>query len=256
MKSRIYSLVCLALFGSVLLYWFSQHPRLIKIEGVAMTVPYTIYIGDSIDKERALLAIEKTFEHVNKVYNKFNPESEVSQLNRCPTHTPFMLSEELYLLLCRAQQLWTFTEGKFDPTVETYLVTDDTAESMEIPRFSFADCHLQNQTLTKNRPLAFDLGGIAKGTTVDLLVNNLEALGCHHILVEWGGEFAARGLHPSGRPWKIGIIDPLSPGQFLKEIELLNSALATSGDYLQTHQGKDGHTYTHIVSPKNGDHID
>ena len=56
-----------------------------------------------------------------------------------------------------------------------------------------------------------------------------------------GWEINTRGLHPEKRAWKIGI-------QGLSTLDLTNSAVATSGSYVQNWT-INSINYTHIIDP-------
>lgn len=68
-----------------------------------------------------------------------------------------------------------------------------------------------------------DLGVVGKEWCVDRLVDQLAAAGCHDVLVELGGDCAARGQQPGRAGWVV-----LLPGT-AAAVVLRNEALATSG---------------------------
>jgi thiamine biosynthesis lipoprotein len=97
----------------------------------------------------------------------------------------------------------------------------------------FSNLSGYNSIVKPDPRTGFDLGGIAKGHGVDLLVERLAQIGFTSVYVEWGGEIRTKGLHPDGRPWKIGIRHPHNANSVLQIIETKDAALATSGDYFQ-----------------------
>ena len=57
--------------------------------------------------------------------------------------------------------------------------------------------------------LLLDLSGISKGYIVDQLLRSLvHDAGFENAYVDWGGDVAVAGTHPSGRPWCAGISRP------------------------------------------------
>src|SRR5690606_13732097 len=96
--------------------------------------------------------------------------------------------------------------------------------------------------------LALDLGGIAKGYSVDRAVDALRRHGIEHALVNVGGDLYALGRSPDGDPWQIGVRAAAAPQQLAGTIALTDAAVATSGDYEQffTHGGR---VYHHLLDP-------
>lgn len=200
-----------------------------------MTVPYRILIGGPVHRPQVEEKITTIFARTHQVYNKWNPTSEISAWN---LNLSTQLSDRLLFLLEECDRMWKLTEGKFDPTILGKPV-------------GWQHLLFEGHTLHKSYPgIQIDLGGIAKGQTVDELIEELQALGYPDLLVEWGGDFRASGSHPEGRPWKVAIKNPF--GGFLDEVELQDESLATSGDYAQFTLTQDGRFFTHIVDPSSG----
>ena len=176
-----------------------------------MTIPYCVQIGDRVN-EREAVNIEEiicsTFVEIHQIYNNWNPDSEVSKLNQSPAHHPLPLSKELTQFLKQVDTLVTFTEGRFDPTVGP--LSHLWKKSLQEERFpheqELAQCqaavgwnkvHCEQGYFWKEEPMtALDLGGIAKGYGVDLLVQKLGRAGFKNIYVEWGGRLTHGGFIP------------------------------------------------------------
>lgn len=75
------------------------------------------------------------------------------------------------------------------------------------------------------------------------------------MLVELGGEGMACGLNlDTGKPWKIGILDPNSTRekQFFKaSVSLSNKSFTTSGNYFN-YKEINGRKYSHTIDPETG----
>ena len=70
-------------------------------------------------------------------------------------------------------------------------------------RAGIAMCASPDTVLETASPdLSLDLCGVAKGYALDEIVRALDGL---DFLVELGGEVAARGRHPSRRPWRVQV---------------------------------------------------
>ena len=207
-----------------------------------MTIAYHIIAPPGYDD-----TIAATFQEVDDRFNKWNPHSEVAYFNQAPPHEKIPLSPSLYRLLCLTDQMVQATEGLFDPTVEPLLrhwkealAQHRTPSDLDTFPFGWQHVHFMETHWWKDcEGIALDLSGIAKGYTVDLLI---ERVLDPHVFVEWGGEIRAKGHHPSGRPWRVAIT-----GTTL-ELELNNQAIATSGNYEQAWETAD-QTFTHILNP-------
>ncbi len=237
-----------------------------------MTIDYHITVGSRLnpDKKRSLeKLIASVFSEINSIYNKWNPDSEVSKLNGLKGHEIVPLSSKLEGFLREVQQVVELSDGLFDPTIEPLqriwkkklaigeVPTENEIQEM-MPAVGWSKIHFGNGFFSKDHDLtSLDLGGIAKGYCVDLLVERLNAEGYKDVFVEWGGEIRASGQHPDNRPWHIFIsrLDDKDPLHAIDHLDLHDEAIATSGDYLQNWKIiQDGvsKTYFHILDPRTG----
>lgn len=232
-----------------------------------MTIDYRILIGKSLnkmEKERVDTIIKSTFNEVDSLYNKWNPRSEVSLLNDLPAGTSHPLSDKLYQFLIKTDEYVKITEGRFDPTIEPLqALWKKKLDHNEVPTaeeladiksvIGWHHIHFDKEQFHKDdRRVKLDLGGIAKGYCVDLLVQRLNDAGFPDVFVEWGGEIAASGHHPEGRPWQIYIsqFENSDPDKAMAIVPLQDQAIATSGNYLQTWKLPDGTIYSHVFDPR------
>jgi thiamine biosynthesis lipoprotein len=93
-----------------------------------------------------------------------------------------------------------------------------------------------------------DLGGIAKGFGVDRATDALRARSIERALVNVGGDLYALGESERGEPWVIGIQSPDDPTRVLETLTAHDSAVATSGDYLQ-YFAYEGRRFHHLLDP-------
>lgn len=272
-KSFLLGVVLMALLQVFL--FLNQKPKsppLTSFEGTAMTIDYKITIGSSLSlsqKKEVGKIILDTFEEINAVFNRWNPHSELSKLNALPVGITVKISKALEDFLLLVDNIVQLTEGRFDPTVEPLQVLwkqeltlgkrVDPHEIEELaPAIGWDKIHFSEGYFYKDHPQTrLDLGGVAKGYCVDLLVERLNAQGHANVLVEWGGEMRASGSHPENRPWQIFISrfgDP-DPKNGIATLSLRQQSIATSGDYLQQWTVNDPLTnqkltYFHIIDPR------
>lgn len=243
--------------------------------GTAMTIDYKIIIGQKLsEKQKAEVEriILTTFEEVNQIYNKYNPASEISKLNRLAAGIHEPISPKLESILIQTEKIVNLSENRFDPTIEPLqnlwrkkLENGQMPSSQEIeeikPAIGWDKIHFNNGIFYKDHDLtSLDLGGIAKGLCVDLIVERLSGAGYKDTFVEWGGEIRASGRHPDKRPWNIFIsrLGDANPDQAIEKLSLKDQAIATSGDYLQFWTVIDSNadtkpqetTFFHIIDPK------
>ncbi|MEG0037111.1 MAG: FAD:protein FMN transferase [Victivallaceae bacterium] len=232
-------------------------------EGVAMTIPYKIIIGDLIDKKSGQLIskkINETFSITDRIFNNWNPNSEISFINQASENLELSISLTLFEFLEEVETVFLLTKGLFDPTIlplkdlwlsklkEGSVPSEEEVQMYkEAVGFEKIRLNKQNLTITKsNSNTRIDLCGIAKGHTVDLLIKTLKDNRICNAYVEWGGEIKTIGKHPIGRYWQVIPIKTLNT-----PIEINSCAIASSGNYEQewTVENK---TYTHIIHPKTG----
>lgn len=234
--------------------------------GNAMTITYKVTVGGALTQKQnqdIRHIISRVFSDIDNTYNKWNPESELSRLNRAKRNTKIPISPDLEKFLQQTGELVALTNGRFDPTVEPLqalwkhrLEHGRLPTPLEIaaitPAVGWHNIHIADGIFSKDDDYTMlDLGGIAKGYAVDLLTERLNAAGYPDVYVEWGGEIRASGQHPSGRPWNVFIsrLENTDPTQAIAHLHLKDQAIATSGDYLQFWT-VDGRRYFHIIDPR------
>jgi thiamine biosynthesis lipoprotein len=237
--------------------------------GNVLTMDYRIIIGkalDQDDKDDIDSVVYKTFMEINAIFNKSNPRSEISRLNKLKGNVRAKLSPPLYRLLVSAGNVVALTEGRFDPTVAAVndlwqrklelggVPTDEEVNALS-DSVGWHKIHYEGGIFFKDvDTLSLDLSGIAKGHCVDVIAERLSSLGHTDFFVEWGGHVRTSGKHPKGRPWALFIrgLDDAYNGQAVAYLHVKDRSIATSCDYLQnwTVSMPDGPaTYFQIVDP-------
>ncbi|GGY88319.1 FAD:protein FMN transferase [Streptomyces rochei] len=91
-----------------------------------------------------------------------------------------------------------------------------------------------------------DPTGIVKGWAVERAARHIAAAGASGVSVNGGGDVQMLGAPGAGRPWRVGVSDPLRPGGLAAVVSAAGTdelAVATSGS---TERG------AHIVDPRTG----
>lgn len=203
----------------------------------------------SADPERAsairagMRWAEDLFAGVDAELSRFRSTSSLSRLNRAAGHGPQVISPLLCTVLVAALDAARESGGIYDPTVlhsleragydrsfEAIEATGDTEETAFRPVSTFGAwerIRMNHGARSVDLPgdLALDLGGIAKGWTVDHVALALASLG--PVLVDAGGDLRVMGtVHDE--PWPIGVQDCFTPDRDRAVVRLRCGALATS----------------------------
>jgi len=108
-----------------------------------------------------------------------------------------------------------------------------------------------NRLVILRDSVILDLGGIAKGYTVDRMHALLDSMGFPDHIVSAGGDMRVGG-HKGREPWVLGIRHPRDPEGLAGTLKLTEPrAVSTSGDY-ERFFFKDGIRYHHIFDPRTG----
>jgi thiamine biosynthesis lipoprotein len=207
-------------------------------------------------------AVRRIFADWHAVCTRFDPDSELSRLNRA-AGTPFVVSELLLRVLTTARQAARATDGLFDPTLLGPLEAigydrdfASIADGVAAPREDVRNATGGWRAMTLDPATrivclppgsGLDLGGIAKGMAVDDAISFLAGRGVTSTAVDAGGDLAVLGLPPGGRAWPIAVDGPDGPHL----VSLPSGALATSSTARRRwRQGPlERH---HLVDPRTG----
>ncbi len=238
--------------------------------GRALTMDYNIIVGAKLSSEQSQdiqALIDATFQEVNDTFSTdWNPKSELSALNRLGAHTKVKLSQPMLEALTITDTIERLTQGRFDPTIgplkvlwKSQLSQGKKPSEEEIQAAAksvgWHKIHVEQGMFWKeDADTELDLGGVAKGYAIDMLVDRLAKAGYQNVFVEWGGEIRAIGHHPDNRPWKVYItrLNDIDPSHAIAVVSLENQAIATSGDYVQNWTVRAGDrkiSYFHIIDP-------
>jgi FAD:protein FMN transferase len=231
------------------------------IMGTRITVE--LWSDDRPKAEEAIDALLDEMRHIDESMSTYKPTSEVSQVNAKAADGPMKISKELFDLLVKAREYSVITDGAFDITYASvgymynfpkHIRPTDAQISKALPAVSYKHVLLdpKNQTVQfTQKGVRIDLGGIAKGYSVDCGIDVLKAHGITRAYVSAGGDSRIIGDR-FGKPWVVGIRDPRKgEGEVIKRVPLIDAAISTSGDY-ERFFDEDGVRYHHIIDPHTG----
>ncbi|MCA1750567.1 MAG: FAD:protein FMN transferase [Flavobacteriales bacterium] len=256
----------------------SEIEEVYTIMGEAQGTTYTIkYLNpDSLTIEKA--AVDSLLDAIDQSLSTWVEGSVISLFNSSDT---MEISDPHFITIFeRGRELHALTDGAFNPMVSPLVrawgfgpeggqlkdgVNIDSLSALsnfdlEVEPAgmredgSGLDTEVPTLIFRKKPGMEIDVNGYAQGYAVDVIVDFLERIGVTDMMVEVGGEVAARGVSGTGDPWRIGIDKPVSLDEMRKlqaAIPLIDAALATSGTYRKFYE-KDGKKYSHTIDPKTG----
>jgi len=226
-----------------------------------------LYAANKPIANRAAAAAFARIAELNKVLSDYDPESELSLLSvTAATGRRTKLSNDLWTVLARSQQLAEATDGAFDVTVGPLTKMWRSArrskafppgERMAEARAAVGYRHLRLDATSRTAELTqpnmrLDLGGIGMGYAADEALRIITQHGITSAMIDASGDVVCSAAPPGERGWKIGIA-PLteSAGPPSRYVWLAHRALTTSGDAFQFVE-IGGRRYSHIVDPQTG----
>ncbi|MCS6852317.1 MAG: FAD:protein FMN transferase [Gemmataceae bacterium] len=227
-----------------------------------------LYAPDQATAQQAARAAFARVAELDRIMSDYDAASELMQLCRKAGGPPVRVSEDLFRVLLRAQEMSRRSDGAFDVTIgpvvklwrrsrKTLRLPEPTALRQALELVGHQRLRLDESTRSVQllQPgMQLDLGGIAKGYAADAAQQVLRKHGIHRALVAAGGDIVVSGPPPEApRGWTIGITplddDPTTPPK--RYLTLQNAAVSTSGDAEQ-YVEIECRRYSHIVDPRTG----
>jgi FAD:protein FMN transferase len=234
-----------------------------------MGVPFRLVLysaNESVAVEAARAAFAR-IKQLNDILSDYDTDSELSRLSQTAgSGRPIHVSDDLWFVLWRSQELARRTDGAFDVTIGPVVslwrkarrekkLPDPIklAETRKAAGNEKMRLDPARRTVELLVPyMRLDLGAIAKGYAADEALKVLRTRGVTRALVSGGGDLAVGDPPPGTKGWRIEVA-PLDaenapPARY---VLLAHAGLATSGDLFQ-HLEIDGKRYSHIVDPRTG----
>ena len=168
------------------------------------------------------------------------------------------VSQDTYEILKTAQKYSQLTEGAFDVTIgAAALLWNIGGNNSRVPSneeieavkafVGYEHLHLREEDHSASLDLKgvkLDLGALAKGYAVDLVRQIYIDNGITDGLIDFG----TSTIYAFGSK-RIGLKDPRQPDTIYRVVEVKDSAISTSGDYIK-YFIVDGRRYHHILDPR------
>jgi thiamine biosynthesis lipoprotein len=212
--------------------------------------------------QEALHEVKRAFGEGHARFSRFEATSELSALNAA-SGRPFAASPELFEVVAQALEFSRLTGGLFNPAIIGALEAagyDRTFEMVNqrgghgaislgpVPRPRVA-LDAERRTIMLPAGARLDLGGIAKGWTVQRAAQRLSGYG--PCLVDAGGDMLTIGAPPGESGWSIGVADPFDPRRDVAHLKVRDAGVATSG-IDRRRWLRDGALQHHLIDPRTG----
>lgn len=214
----------------------------------AMNTDWWIMARSEVDLD----PIEALVHRAEARFSRFRTESVLSRLNR----ERRIDDPEIASMLARASEITRLTGGAFDIRIGASIAAAGYDRSFEqlaarpvLPRrtasrASWLGVTIDGDTVRLAGEGALDLGGIAKGWTIDRAAEALEAVGVRDYVIDGGGDIRAGGDAPGGAAWGIGISEGFT-------VRVEDRAVCTSSTRRRRWRMAEGEAH-HIIDATSG----
>jgi thiamine biosynthesis lipoprotein len=229
-----------------------------------------VYHAQASVAEAAITKALDEMQRIDRLLSNYDPESELSRMNRDAASGPFHASPELFEFVRRSRGYVETTGGAFDPTVGplvrawgffTPTPSRPSEAAITTARASSGFAHVRldvaSRTVSYTVPgVEIDPGGIGKGLAVDRAAAVLRALRIDNALISAGGSTLYGLGHPPNRAsWTVSIRDPSDPNAPLATVALRDRAVSTSG-VSEKFVIEGSRRFSHLFDPRTGEPVD
>jgi FAD:protein FMN transferase len=219
------------------------------------------------DEKVAQLSIDSAFKEIyrlEKLMNRYDPNSQLSKVNKLAAKEPVVIDEDLFDILQQSIRYSKLTDGAFDITVGPLVdLWKKCAEANSMPTDKQLDqvkkiigydkliLDANNFTVRfTTQGVSLDLGAIAKGFAADKATEEMKKRGASGGMVSIGGQIGCFGPTEQKDKWIIGIQNPakLEESRIIAKLMLSDIAVSTSGNYERFYK-IGGKRFSHIFNP-------
>lgn len=204
-------------------------------------------------------------ERIEKIISSWDKDSETSLINKNAGIKPVKVSRELINLIERSIKISEITDGAFDITYASmdeiwrFDGTMDKVPSQErieksVSKVGYQKIQLdqENQTVfLPEKGMCIGFGAIGKGYAADRAKDLLVSKDVKGGIINASGDLTTWGTKLTGEKWLVGIANPLSKDKVFSWLPIIESSVATSGNY-EKYIVLDGKKYSHIIDPRTG----
>ena len=231
---------------------------LVNVSGSAFGTRWSISLPAGTNVSGLAERLDALLAGLDLAFSPWRDDSVVARFNAGKAGD-MVVTDEISSVTRSALAIARASEGAFDPSVGPLVARwgFGPIQGSAVPTRAWLGLAADNGHIAKSgNDLTLDLCGIAKGHALDRMLALLLDAGHENVLVDLGGELVARGRHPSGQVWQVGIEHPLPDQDAIAGVLRLDDlAVATSGDRAN---GFDigGRRYSHIIDPLTREPVD
>ena len=230
----------------------------------AMSTTFELIIGgkERSYAEQTAQAVFEEIDRIERLFNFFDPGSELSLINRLGPGQSLRIGAEIYECLSQAEEIRAETNGAFDINVRSLIKYKSETDSekrktadfpLELKRSSLGfEVSYPYKVEIENSPgLSIDLGGIGKGYALDRAAEILDDWGVDQALVQGGtSSVLVRGSAPDrfdefevDPGWPVGVGGAWQLPDAPRKVMLKDESLSGSGKEVKGE---------HIIDPESG----
>ena len=247
---------------------FSGHGQIIHKRKLWMLgSPYEVTVV-ARDTLQGNLYIDMAIAETKRIENQISdwiPTTPISTINKNAGIKPVKVDDEVFGLVERALKISHVTEGAFDisyASMDRIWKFDGSMKEMPTPeaikksvaKIGWKKVLLDPKEKTiflKEEGMKLGLGGIGQGYIADKVKELLFSKGCTSGIINVSGDINAWGKQPDGKPWSVGIVNPMNKNKVFATFPLEDSSVETSGSY-EKYVTFNGKRYSHIIDPRTG----
>ncbi|WP_353078230.1 FAD:protein FMN transferase [Flavobacterium sp.] len=255
---------CLFLFLGTLTA-FSQITHKKKYALLGSPFEITVVAKDTVEGNFYINSAVNEVKRIENLISDWIPTTQISQVNQNAGIVPIKVNNEVFELVERALKISKLTDGAFDisyASMDKIWKFDGSMKEMPSPeaikksveRIGYEKIILdtKNKTIFLNDAgMKLGLGGIGQGYIADKVKEVLQAKGCTAGIVNVSGDINTWGSQIDGKPWTVGIVNPVNKNKVFATFPLIDSAVETSGSY-EKYVTFNNIRYSHIIDPRSG----
>ena len=255
---------CLFLFLGTLTA-FSQITHKKKYALLGSPFEITVVAKDTVEGNFYVNSAVNEVKRIENLISDWIPTTQISQVNQNAGIVPIKVNNEVFELVERALKISKLTDGAFDisyASMDKIWKFDGSMKEMPSPeaikksveRIGYEKIILDTKNKTiflKDAGMKLGLGGIGQGYIADKVKEVLQAKGCTAGIVNVSGDINTWGSQIDGKPWTVGIVNPVNKNKVFATFPLIDSAVETSGSY-EKYVTFNNIRYSHIIDPRSG----
>jgi len=247
---------------------FLEKPKLLTVKKhlILMGSGFELTLTDT-NTNHGWTMINESIAKIKRIENSissWDSLSQVSQINKMAGIKPVKVRSDVYELIERSIRLSKITGGAFDITfrgLSSFYTFDGNTHNLPLQSqidsalnyIGYEHIHLilPDSVYIDKPGISIGFGAIGKGYAADKTKQLLIGKEVPGGVINASGDLTVWGHQEDGKPWMIGIANPLDKNKILYWIPIEDKSVATSGNY-ENFFLNDGTRYGHIINPLTG----